>query len=96
MYARLKQMTERLKEVEAERDFAIGEKNKLAEDAAKAVNAKNAIQKHLDNLTETLKTRQSQIKVKAQDESGLLKELIAKLESRKQQVEAKLNAETGK
>ena len=59
MYERLKQMTERLKEVEAERDFAIGEKNKLADDVAKAVNARNALQSKLNKLSEIAKTRQS-------------------------------------
>ena len=52
-------MTERLKEVEAERDFAIGEKNKLADDVTKGVNARNALQSKLNKLSEIAKTRQS-------------------------------------
>ena len=61
MQTKLKAMTERLKDLEDQKEFALAEKGKMETDKQAIQAERNAIQKELDHFNEAAKVRKTEI-----------------------------------
>ena len=83
MKQKLNSLTERLRDLEDTKDFALGEKNKLIEDNKIAQAEKKALAKKLEQINESTKAKKSVIKQKLEEVNKQNLAIQAELDKKK-------------